>query len=99
MTTKQSEASAPPNSHRLFADLEALAQIGKVTGGGVDRAAFSSDYRRAIDWLGARMEDAGLRVRQDVAGNLIGRLGPDGTAVICGSHIDSVPAGGTLDGA
>ncbi len=46
------------------------------------------------------MEEAGLTVRMDAAGNLIGRLGrSSGPAVVCGSHIDTVPGGGALDGA
>src|SRR5205085_1481309 len=84
---------------RLLADIDALARFGALENGGVDRPAFSPAYRAAIDWLTRRMQDAGLRVRQDAAGNLIGRIGPDGPAIVCGSHVDSVPSGGILDGA
>ncbi|MEM9883314.1 MAG: allantoate amidohydrolase [Planctomycetota bacterium] len=47
------------------------------------------------------MRDAGMRVRVDAAGNLVGRLGPDHPAVpvlLTGSHIDTVPNGGRYDG-
>lgn len=41
-----------------------------------------------------------MAVRLDAAGNLIGRTGPDDApAVLCGSHVDTVPNGGALDGA
>jgi allantoate deiminase len=43
------------------------------------------------------MEEAGLRVETDDAGNLIGRLGK--AEVWTGSHLDSVPSGGKFDGA
>lgn len=86
------------NSARLTADLAVLARIGAVAGGGVDRPTYSKTYREAVDWLKARMSAAGLRMREDAAGNLIGRIGPDGPALVCGSHIDSVPRGGAYDG-
>lgn len=46
------------------------------------------------------MEEAGLQVREDGAGNVIGRLEgvADGPAVLSGSHVDSVPNGGNFDG-
>jgi N-carbamoyl-L-amino-acid hydrolase len=48
------------------------------------------------------MEEAGLQVRVDAAGNLIGRyegLNPEAPVMATGSHIDTVPAGGRYDGA
>ena len=55
---------------------------------------------QASRWLADRMSGAGLAVRMDAAGNIIGRLGPNhGPALVCGSHIDTVPAGGAYDGA
>ncbi|WP_161470983.1 M20 family metallo-hydrolase [Tropicimonas marinistellae] len=84
-----------------MADLEALSRFGRrATDHGIDRPAYSPSYRAALDWLRSRMEEAGLTVRMDAAGNLIGRLGrSSGPAVVCGSHIDTVPGGGALDGA
>src|SRR5438309_1527656 len=95
----QSKRAGPVSSQHLLADIEALARFGALDKGGVDRPAFSSQYHAAIEWLTARMQDAGLRVYQDPVGNLIGRLGPEGPAIVCGSHVDSVPSGGILDGA
>src|SRR3712207_8895016 len=48
------------------------------------------------------MQDAGLDVRVDAAGNILGRrAGRDATRppILFGSHIDSVPEGGNYDGA
>jgi allantoate deiminase len=83
----------------LFADLDRLAGFGASEGGGVSRTAFSPSLNDAQAWLAGRMAEAGLAVRLDPAGNLIGRSGPPGPAVVCASHIDSVPNGGRFDGA
>ncbi|MEL7087866.1 MAG: M20/M25/M40 family metallo-hydrolase, partial [Planctomycetota bacterium] len=47
------------------------------------------------------MQELGLQVRTDAAGNLVGRLGnpaPDTPVLLIGSHIDTVPNGGKYDG-
>jgi N-carbamoyl-L-amino-acid hydrolase len=45
------------------------------------------------------MRDAGLEVKRDVAGNLIGTLAGKGTsALVAGSHTDTVAGGGRFDG-
>jgi len=83
---------------RIRDDLRSLARFGAL-GLGVDRACFSPAYRAAADWLKTRMISAGMAVREDAAGNVIGRLGPaSGPCVVAGSHIDSVPNGGIYDG-
>ncbi|HLE44900.1 MAG TPA: Zn-dependent hydrolase [Methylomirabilota bacterium] len=84
---------------RLRRDVEALAGIGRTPEGGVSRPAFSEAWEQARRWLADRMRRAGLATRLDAAGNVIGRLGPRGPSVVTGSHIDSVPNGGPLDGA
>jgi N-carbamoyl-L-amino-acid hydrolase len=45
------------------------------------------------------MTEAGLETRVDAAGNTFGSLRGEGAAVLTGSHIDTVPEGGPLDGA
>ena len=45
------------------------------------------------------MKAAGLETRVDAAGNTFGMLPGEGAAVLTGSHIDTVPEGGPLDGA
>jgi len=85
---------------RLRADIEALSRIGRSAEGALTRHAFSADYEAARAWLKARMEAAGITPRDDAAGNTIGRVGPaSGSCVMAGSHIDTVPDGGPLDGA
>ena len=83
---------------RLMGDLRALAEFGRV-GTGVDRTAFSEPDMEARRWLRARMEEAGLAARIDGVGNVVGRSPGAAPAVLIGSHADSVPKGGWLDGA
>lgn len=83
---------------RLLADMRKLAEFGKV-GTGVDRPAFSSADMEARAWLCERMTDAGLDAEIDGVGNVFGRSRANGPGVLIGSHSDSVPRGGWLDGA
>jgi hydantoinase/carbamoylase family amidase len=83
----------------LFSDLDELARFGADPEGGISRTAFSVAFVEAQAWLLRRMTDAGLAARIDAAGNVIGRFGPHGPAVVAASHIDTVPNGGALDGA
>lgn len=86
---------------RLNARLMQLATFGARTDGGVDRVAYTAADRAARAWIEPLMRDAGLVVRRDTAGNIIGRReGTDPTRrpLVIGSHIDSVPAGGRFDG-
>lgn len=88
-----------PEFAALFSDLDHLASFGGEGAAGIDRTAFSPAFMAAQGWLSGRMAEAGLKVRIDAAGNVIGRFGPDGPTVVCASHIDTVPGGGPLDGA
>lgn len=90
------------NKERIARTLEALAQYGATTGGGVTRLSYTEEYRAAQDYLRREMEAAGLTVRIDPMGNLIGRReGADSAlaALAVGSHLDSVRNGGRFDGA
>lgn len=89
------------NSDRLRADFDALAQIGATPDGGINRLALSPEDLRARAWLADRIEEAGLLVRDDDAGNLSGVLLSDSRnakTLLIGSHLDSVPNGGRYDG-
>jgi N-carbamoyl-L-amino-acid hydrolase len=86
------------NPQRLLADLRQLATFGKV-GTGVDRPAFSDADLAARRWLAGRMGEAQLAASIDRYGNVYGRSGAASKAVLIGSHTDSVPKGGWLDGA
>jgi len=83
----------------LAADLEEAARIG-ADGGGVSRFAWTPELARANEWLVGRLQELGLETEIDAAGNVLGRWEEgEGTAVLVGSHLDSVPRGGRFDGA
>lgn len=84
------------NPTRFLADLHALRSFG-AQGTGVIRPAYSVPDLAARDWLAARMAEAGLSVHWDAMGNLFG-LAP-GPSLLLGSHSDTQPTGGWLDGA
>lgn len=81
---------------RFLADLHRLRGFG-AQGRGVVRPAFSAPDITARDWLADRMADAGLDVRIDAMGNVFG-LAPE-HSLLLGSHSDTQPTGGWLDGA
>lgn len=89
------------DAERLRSDIEHLASIGREEDQGIYRMAFSDGDMAAREWLVQRIGDAGLEVYQDGAANIHARLGwRDGAAsVMAGSHIDTVPGAGHLDGA
>ena len=82
---------------RLMKDLRDLAKIGKLTTG-VSRTSLSNADLEARHWLLKRMADAGLKSTIDTVGNVHGQINTDAKSVIIGSHTDSVPVGGWLDG-
>jgi N-carbamoyl-L-amino-acid hydrolase len=85
---------------RLKSHIETLSRFGRNPDGqGITRSCWSPAHEEARAWLLARMKDAGLTTRVDSAGNVFGRLGGAGPTVMTGSHIDTVPQGGPLDGA
>ena len=84
---------------RLRRDLDELGAIGRTPEGGVSRPSWSDADMQGRRWLLDRIAAAGLTPRVDAAGNILGRWQQGGPAVLVGSHLDSVPNGGTLDGA
>lgn len=90
------------NLARLQESLRALAAIGRdEEGGGLYRMAFTPADMEGKRWLLGKMDEAGLRTRIDGAGNVIGLwpgTDPELASVVIGSHIDTVPCAGTLDG-
>ncbi|UYV37650.1 hydantoinase/carbamoylase family amidase [Rhodobacteraceae bacterium D3-12] len=86
------------NSERFLADLHRLRQFGAIgIGKGVVRPAYSKPDIEAREWLRGRMEEAGLVTHYDPMGNLFGLA--EGKSILMGSHTDSQPEGGWLDGA
>jgi len=80
--------------------LERLARFGGGPDGCVTRVAWSEELFDAYGWLADQMRELGLEVEVDAAGNLLGRWDVgSGTPVLVGSHVDTVPSGGRLDGA
>jgi N-carbamoyl-L-amino-acid hydrolase len=99
-TWSEGPLTPPISADRLLGDLEALARIGGRPDGGVDRVAGSEADLAARRWLMERMGQAGLVAWMDEAGNVLGRLaGSSPPWLLVGSHTDTVPAGGRLDGA
>ncbi|MDF0555138.1 Zn-dependent hydrolase [Kamptonema sp. UHCC 0994] len=89
------------NGSRLDRSIYQLAEIGKLPNGGVSRVAFTKEDLLARQLVQSWMIDAGMTVRIDTAGNIIGRYAgrQEGTpALATGSHIDTVPVGGRYDG-
>jgi len=89
------------DSGRVQQHLGELARFGANPEGGVSRVAFSDADVAGRAYVKRLMQTAGLQVRIDAAGNLIGRReGGDRKlpAIVVGSHTDSVPHGGNYDG-
>ncbi len=89
------------NAQRLREDIDALAQIGRHEDHGIYRMSFSPGDMAGRDWLRRRISDSGLTLHQDGAANISARLNWDDKTpgVVAGSHIDTVPGAGHLDGA
>ncbi len=92
-------AAPTPRPDRV---LEDLAELERRTCGptGVDRVAWTPGWEDARQFLWERLEEIGLSPEPDQAANLWTVLpGRNSGSVILGSHLDSVPRGGNLDGA
>ncbi|AUT65525.1 Zn-dependent hydrolase [Paraburkholderia terrae] len=86
------------NPVRLLDDLKTLRSFG-ANGPGVVRLSLSPVDMEARRWLAGRMTDAGLDATIDGVGTVFGRSRKPGPAVVIGSHTDTQPTGGWLDGA
>lgn len=79
--------------------LEELANQTK-TDGQIWRPSYSDHDRTGHELLRTWITDAGLEWREDVIGNVYGRLsGVSTETILIGSHIDTVKNGGKYDGA
>jgi N-carbamoyl-L-amino-acid hydrolase len=89
------------NGERLNAQLTAISEFGKNPQGGVTRLAYTDADLAARAYATQLLREAKLTVRVDSAGNIFGRrAGTDPLAhpIVFGSHVDSVPEGGSYDG-
>ncbi len=86
------------NARRVIADLRELA-VRTSTPDGAQRLAWGPVWRDARAWFTSKVAELGLRIETDSAGNNWVTLpGASPATVIIGSHLDSVPNGGWLDG-
>ena len=86
------------NPERLLADLERLRGFG-ACGNGVVRRSLTPIDLEARRWLVSRLAEAGLDAEIDGLGTVFGRSKKPGPALLVGSHSDTQPTGGWLDGA
>ncbi|WP_019414816.1 M20 family metallo-hydrolase [Paenisporosarcina sp. TG20] len=89
------------SGERIAKRLDALSQIGLTTQNGVTRVGFSQLEQQAKELVIGWMKDANMKVTQDGAGNVVGRVtgqNEDVPSIASGSHVDSVPEGGHFDG-
>ena len=97
--TRSIDAGPPVDSGRVLADLR---ELHRRTGGpgGAQRLAWTEGWTSARAFLIELLSELGVDAQRDEAGNLWAWLdGTDERAVALGSHLDSVPSGGWLDGA
>jgi N-carbamoyl-L-amino-acid hydrolase len=90
------------NAKRIEQRIMKLAEFGRNPEGGISRVAFSQADIQGRQYIMDLMKQAGLKIRLDEAGNIIGRREGSSSAsppILFGSHLDSVPNGGKYDGA
>ena len=90
------------NRERFLESLRQQAGIGGDPEHGMNRVTFSDTDREIRAWFEAQIRDSGLEYHIDGAGNQSGILRsaqPDAKTLLIGSHLDSVPNGGSYDGA
>lgn len=96
----------PVDGDRLWASLQELARIGAYDDArtgltGVNRQTLTDEEAQGRRLVMSWMEQAGLAVRVDRIGNVVGRRegrDPDAAPVLVGSHIDTVATAGAFDG-
>lgn len=89
------------SGERISERLSHLSKIGRTSSNGSNRPGYSQEEKAAKELIASWMREAGLDVRFDGGGNVIGRLAgknPELPAIVSGSHVDSVPNGGHFDG-
>lgn len=83
---------------RVVAELEQLRER-TATEAGAQRVAWTEPWKRARAWLREELEQLPVTIETDEAGNVWATLaGRSPRSLTIGSHLDSVPDGGWLDG-
>jgi beta-ureidopropionase / N-carbamoyl-L-amino-acid hydrolase len=85
------------DGQRVVADLKRLAEFGRYKTG-VHRPTYSPVDVESRHWLAERLSEAGLDPMIDGIGNVIGRNPRAGQRLLVGSHSETQPYGGWLDG-
>ncbi|MCO6510589.1 MAG: M20 family metallo-hydrolase [Aridibacter famidurans] len=101
LTPTLAQSPIRADSSRMESRIKELAAFGKNANGGSDRVAFSEFDKQGREYIIGLMKNAGLEVRIDFAGNIVGRRkgeSDDLPPIVFGSHIDTVPNGGAYDG-
>jgi N-carbamoyl-L-amino-acid hydrolase len=83
---------------RVLADLKRLAEFGRYETG-VDRPTYSEVDVASRHWLAQKYAEAGLAPVIDGLGNVFGRAEGATRRLLVGSHSETQPRGGWLDGA
>jgi N-carbamoyl-L-amino-acid hydrolase len=83
---------------RVVADLKRLAEFGRYKTG-VHRPTYSPEDVASRHWLAEKFAEAGLDPVIDGIGNVIGRNPRATRRLLVGSHSETQPHGGWLDGA
>src|SRR5689334_7194514 len=94
----ETSRQTPADASRMIAELRELAQL---TGEewGAQRLAWTDTWAKAREWERGLLAELPVEVDVDEAGNQWATLpGSSRRTLIIGSHIDSVPNGGWLDG-
>jgi len=86
------------NGERVVADLKRLADFGRYKTG-VHRPTYSAEDVASRHWLAEKFAEAGLDPVIDGIGNVIGRNPHASRRLLVGSHSETQPHGGWLDGA
>jgi beta-ureidopropionase / N-carbamoyl-L-amino-acid hydrolase len=84
---------------RVVADLKELRALTATPEEGSKRLAWTEPWKQAREWWISTFDGVPVEVETDVAGNLwVTLVGESRDRVVVGSHLDSVPNGGWLDG-
>ena len=88
------------NAQRIMDRCEQLARCSEQVDG-LTRVFLSKEMRAVYDLVAAWMSEAGMNVRYDAIGNIIGRyegVQRGAPCLMLGSHLDTVRNGGKYDG-
>src|ERR1700722_1645697 len=89
----------PVDARRTISDLEQLRAL-TADNHGAQRIAWSPMWLKARAWFQSKLAELSVEHHLDAAGNSWTTLrGESDRTLILGSHLDSVPNGGWLDGA